>query len=78
MANRGTLVLSIDDVDLLLDLIPAPERDEREQITTLRTKVSESKRDDARTCRKRPTDRRGTRRKLQELRLKLLEGAVNA
>lgn len=44
MANRGTLVLSIDDIDLILDLLPAPERGEDPHVTSLRTKVSNSKR----------------------------------
>lgn len=78
MANRGTIVLSIDDVDLLLDLFPAPEREENERITDLRNKVSCRAKADARAERTRRTDGRLGTWKLQELRLQLLQGAVDA
>lgn len=78
MANRGTIVLSIDDVDLLLDLFPAPEREENEGITELRNKVSCLAKEGALVKRTRRTDGRLGTWKLQELRLQLLQGAVNA
>ena len=40
MPNRGPVTLSIDEVDRILDLLPAPEPDEDKEITSIRTKVN--------------------------------------
>jgi hypothetical protein len=39
MANRGPVVLSIDEVEILLDLLGRPEKDESYEKTSLRTKL---------------------------------------
>eukprot|EP00959_Pyramimonas_sp_CCMP1952_P079673 1666205-Pyramimonas_sp.AAC.3 len=38
MPNRGPVTLSIDEVDRILDLLPAPEAGEDKEITSIRTK----------------------------------------
>jgi hypothetical protein len=39
MTNRGPVTLSIDEVDILLDLLGRPEPDESYHVKSLRTKV---------------------------------------